>query len=79
VSDQQSATPPGPNGILFVLLLWLGIILLLPGLCSLVMEMEVLFYGYVIPLTQFEVVSGLVIGAGGVALITFAIRLVRRR
>jgi hypothetical protein len=76
MSDDQPATPPGP---FFVLLFLLGIILLLPGLCSLVFAISLLsgrgsFTGLELPI----IVVGLAIGAIGVALIAFAIKRARR-
>jgi len=62
--SNQQPTPPGPNT--FVLFVF-GIILLLPGLCSLSFGLN--SSGFLGPW-----VIGLLIGAGGVTLIAFAIR-----
>jgi len=73
--DQQPATPPGAHDFL---LGCLGTIMLLPGLCSLVFAIGAsqLFRGD--PVAQSLGLVGLLIGAGGVALITFANRRKRR-
>jgi hypothetical protein len=84
MSDQQPATPPGPHTFVSILLFLLGI-LLLPGLCSLYAALIAIFTLFVDPQSilalfadpqswEFVVtfIVGLVIGAGGVALIRLA-------
>ena len=74
MSDQQPATPPGPNTFVTVLSFLLGIILLLPAVCSLYFAR--LFYeeGDWHEVFNLFTVAGLVIGAGGVALVRLASR-----
>jgi len=79
MSDQQPATPPGQVGCGLLL----GIILLLPGLCSLLFAfahisdlLDARTSGFLLP-TIWAI--GLLIGALGVALITFAARRAHRK
>jgi ABC-type dipeptide/oligopeptide/nickel transport system permease subunit len=85
MSDQQPATPPGagrrPGTAVSVLLFLLGVVLLLPGLCSLVFAVASLGGSSIL---SDPTIVGLwlvcfAIAAGGVALISFAIRRQRRR
>jgi hypothetical protein len=80
MSDQQPARPPGPtpgrNPWITALLILIGLILLLPGLCSLI------FAGVMVAGGGYGSDSGilvllvvcLAVGVGGVALIVHAIR-----
>jgi hypothetical protein len=80
MSDQPQAQPPGPapgrNPWVTALLILIGIILLLPGLCSLI------FSGIMItsgspgsdPGIPLLLIFCFLVGVGGVALIVFAIR-----
>jgi len=81
MSDQQNTKPPGPtpgrNRWVTALLILIGIILLLPGLCSLLFSAMLLTdsggYGRdpgILSLLFFC----LLVGVGGVALIVFAVR-----
>jgi hypothetical protein len=83
MSDQLPTQPPGPtrrNPFVTALLIFIGIILLLPGLCSVILTAVILqdsgFKG--IFQGSSDDVSYLLlffmIGVGGVALIVFAIR-----
>jgi hypothetical protein len=86
MSDQQPTTPPGLDRFVSGLLFLLGIILLLPGLCSLVSAI------LIFTLPDDQVIRGLrhdptipalwlvclLISAGGVALIASANRRNRR-
>jgi len=76
MSDQPPATPPDRNLVAFFLL-WLGIILLLPGLCSLVSLFSGIWPSGVDQVAIAEVI-GLLLSALGVGLIAFAIRRLRR-
>ena len=84
MSDQPPATPPGPNPFVAALLLSLGTLLLLPGLCSLGSLFgdltAFLAYGAIRSsgVDQMAEVIGLLLGALGVGLIAFAIRRERR-
>ena len=80
MNDQQQANPAGPgprrNPWVTALLILVGIILLLPGLCSVIFSAILLTAGgpggnsEYLPL----LISCFLIGAGGLALIVFAIR-----
>jgi hypothetical protein len=84
VSDQQPATPPGngrPSLAVSILLFAIGVILLLPGLCSLFFLAAFLSPGQGgggDPGIWSLLMLCLLIGAGGVALIVHAIRRRRR-
>jgi len=80
MSDQQPTQAPGPslnrNPWVTALLILIGIVLLLPGLCSLIVSGIMLTsgeFGRDTGLLPFLLICFL-IGAGGVALIVFAIR-----
>jgi hypothetical protein len=81
MSDQQQTPPPGPtpgrNPWVTALLILIGVILLLPGLCSLIFSV-VLFANPGGSGGDPRLLSLLIfcflVGAGGVALIVFAIR-----
>jgi hypothetical protein len=81
MSDQQQTPPRGPtpgrNPWVTALLVLIGIILLLPGLCSLIFSVALLSdsggFGRD-PGILSLLVFCLLVGAGGVALIVFAIR-----
>jgi hypothetical protein len=80
MSDQPSGQPRGPtprrNPFVTALLILIGIVLLLPGLCSLIFSSVILTEGGLKELLNslpFLLVCFL-IGFGGVALIVFAIR-----
>ena len=66
--------PPGRNGCLTALMVLVGIILLLPGLCALLFGGAGIFSGRVDPGIMPFVLVGLITGAVGVALIVSAIR-----
>jgi hypothetical protein len=80
MSDQQQARPPDPapgrNPWVTALLILIGIVLLLPGLCSLIFSAILIASGgpggnsEYLPLLFFC----FLVGVGGVALIVFAIR-----
>jgi hypothetical protein len=80
MSDQPTPRPPGPtprrNPWLTALLILIGIVLLLPGLCSLIFSAILITSGgpggnsEFLPLLFFC----FLVGVGGVALIVFAIR-----
>jgi uncharacterized BrkB/YihY/UPF0761 family membrane protein len=81
MSDQPAAPPPSPrprrSPIMTALLIFVGIIMLLPGLCSIILSVVVFsdlseigdHLEDLAPLAFF-----FLIGVGGVALIVFAIR-----
>ena len=81
MSDQQPAKPSGPhprrNPWVTVLLILIGVILLLPGLCSLIFSVAMLADSGSIG-TDPGILSLLLfcflVGVGGIALIVFAIR-----
>jgi hypothetical protein len=80
MSEQQQPKPPGPrpsrNPWVTALLILVGIILLLPGLCSLIFSVILISSGGSggdSGFLPFLFVCFL-IGAGGVALIVFAVR-----
>ena len=76
---QTSATPPQRDGCLTALMILVGIVLLLPGLCALVFGV-----GSILDMQHYDsmftapILVGLLIGLGGVILIRFAIRGPRR-
>ena len=80
MSDQQPPQPRGPapgrNPWLTALLILIGVVLLLPGLCSLIFSAILIGSGgsgnsaEYVPLLLFC----FLVGAGGVALIVFAVR-----
>jgi hypothetical protein len=77
MSDDPPKIPPLPdassasNGCLTAVLIGIGIILLLPGLCSLIF----VFGGLVKSAADLQLVLALgLVGCGGVALIWWAIR-----
>jgi hypothetical protein len=80
MSDQQPPQPRGPtpgrNPWVTALLILIGLVLLLPGLCSLIFSAILIGSGgsgssaEYVPLLLFC----FLVGAGGVALIVFAIR-----
>jgi len=81
MSDQRQATPGGPNPrrnpLVTVLLILVGIILLLPGLCSVIFSVAMLSDSGNLggdPGILSLMIFCLLVGAGGVALIVFAIR-----
>ena len=76
MSDQQPGSPPGRNPWVTALLILIGIILLLPGLCSLIFSVVFLSSGGPggNPAILLLIILGLAVGAGGVALIVRAIR-----
>ncbi len=67
--------PPGQrNGCLTALMVIVGIILLLPGLCAIIFGVGSLTSSHPDPGITSLVMLGLLIGGGGVALIWAAIR-----
>jgi hypothetical protein len=81
LSDPQAAKPDGPNRRrdpwLTALLILIGIVLLLPGLCSLVFSVAILSDAGSIgsdPGVLSLLLFCFLVGVGGVALIVFAIR-----
>ena len=80
MSNQQPARPPGlrRNPWVTALLILIGIILLLPGLCSLIVSAMFLTSGSPASGTDLQFLPFLMfcflVGVGGVALIVFAIR-----
>jgi hypothetical protein len=81
MSDQQPDRPAGPtpgrNPLVTVLLILVGIILLLPGLCSLIFSVMMLKDAGSLgrdPGIQLLLFFCFVVGACGVGLIWFAIR-----
>jgi hypothetical protein len=79
MSDQQLPQPPGPapgrNPWVTALLILIGLVLLLPGLCSLIFSAILIGSGgsgsgEYVPLLLFC----FLVGVGGVALIVFAVR-----
>jgi hypothetical protein len=81
MSDQQEARPqsptPGRNPWVTVLLILVGIILLLPGLCSLLFSVVLLSDSGSLgrdPGIVSLLIFCFLVSAGGVALIVFAIR-----
>jgi hypothetical protein len=80
VSDQQSVRQQGPtptrNPWVTALLILIGVILLLPGLCSVILTGIMLTNGGPGSDTEFlpVLIICFLIGVGGVALIVFAIR-----
>jgi hypothetical protein len=86
MSDQQPAKPPGPtsgrNPWVTALLILIGIILLLPGLCSVFVSViwirSIVFDGYHPGAYDSGVLSILLpclaVGAAGVVLIVIAVR-----
>ena len=81
MNDQQPAKPGGPdprrNPWVTALLILIGIVLLLPGLCSLVFSVAILAdFGSIgsDPGVHALLVFCFLIGVGGVALIVFTFR-----
>ena len=79
MSDQPPPRPPAPtpgrNPWVTALLILIGIVLLLPGLCSLIFSAIMLTGGYGGDPSMLSLLFFcLLVGAGGVALIVFAIR-----
>jgi hypothetical protein len=81
VSDQQPPQPRGPtprrNPWVTALLILVGLVLLLPGLCSLVFSVAILADSGSIgsdPGILSLLLFCFLVGVGGVALIVFAIR-----
>jgi hypothetical protein len=80
MNEQQLMRPPGPtpgrNPWVTALLILVGIILLLPGLCSLIFSVILISSGGSGGDTGFLplLVFCFLVGVGGVALIVFAIR-----
>jgi hypothetical protein len=78
MSEQPQPRPPAParNPFVTVLLVLLGLIMLLPGLCSIILTGLMFSYGG--PGNDTEYLPMLLIcfliGVGGVALIVFAVR-----
>jgi hypothetical protein len=70
--------PPPPNGCLTALMVLVGIVLLLPGLCAVIFGAGALFSGdYDTGYLPF-VLFGLLVGFGGIMLIRVGIRGPRR-
>jgi hypothetical protein len=80
MSDQQPSPPPGPSPNrspwVTALLILIGLILLLPGLCSVILTGIMFTNGGPGNDTEFlpVLIICFLIGVGGVALIVFAIR-----
>jgi len=79
MSDQQPVRPQGPspnrNPWVTALLILIGIVLLLPGLCSLIFSVAILLdSGSLRGEMGSLLIFCLLVGASGVALIVFAIR-----
>jgi hypothetical protein len=78
MSEQPQPRPPGPrrNPWVTALLILIGVILLLPGLCSVIFSAIMLTSGGPGSDTEFLplLIICFLVGAGGVALIVFAIR-----
>jgi Na+/H+-dicarboxylate symporter len=77
VSDQQPARPQGPgrNPWVTAFLILVGVVLLLPGLCSLIFSVAILRdSGSLGGVFGSLLIFFLFVGAGGVALIVFAVR-----
>jgi hypothetical protein len=78
VSDQQPTRPRGPtlgrNPFVTALLVLIGIVLLLPGLCSLIFTGMMVTHGGGSGDFLGLVIFGFLVGAVGVALIMHAIR-----
>ena len=83
MSDQQPARPSEPSArldpMMRLILVVIGVILLLPGLCSVVISVIMIQDGWLRAkdfdsTIMFGVLIFLAAGAGGVTLIAFAIR-----
>lgn len=78
MSDQQPPRRPGPrNAFVTVLLVLVGVVLLLPGLCSIVMTGIMISSGdrmFRDPSFTNLIATCFAIGVGGVFLIIFAVR-----
>ena len=72
----QSPPPAAPprNGWLTALMVIVGIVLLLPGLCAIAFGVGSLGWSHPDPMITLLVLVGLAVGAGGVLLIRSAIR-----
>ena len=74
-----AATPPQRDGCLTALMILVGIVLLLPGLCALVFGVgSILDMQHYDSMFTVPILVGLLVGFGGVILIRFAIRGPRR-
>jgi hypothetical protein len=74
LGSRHGAVPPQRNGCLTALMVVIGVILLLPGLCALIFGADMLKASRPDPLFLTLVLTGLLVGAGGVLLIWVAIR-----
>jgi hypothetical protein len=73
-----TSPPPGQrNGCLQALAILVGIVLLLPGICAIILAGLDPHELLVDPNTLFAILGMLTIGAGGVALIWWAVRRAR--
>jgi hypothetical protein len=70
----QPSVPPPRSGCLTAFMVIVGIILLLPGLCALVFGVGSMTNSHLEPALMVLVLFGLMVGAGGIALIVVAIR-----
>lgn len=73
MSVRPSVRPPR-SGCLTAFMVIAGIILLLPGLCALVFGVGSMTNSHLEPALMVLVLFGLMVGAGGIALIVIAIR-----
>ena len=70
----RPSVPPPRSGCLTAFMVIAGIILLLPGLCALVFGVGSMTNSHLEPALMVLVLFGLMVGAGGIALIVAAIR-----
>jgi hypothetical protein len=70
----RPSVPPPRSGCLTAFMVIAGIILLLPGLCALVFGVGSMTNSHLEPALMVLVLFGLMVGAGGIALIVVAIR-----
>ena len=71
---EPSAAPPPRNGCLTAIMVIIGVILLLPGLCALGFGFAEMTNSRSDPTVMLLVMLGLLVGFGGIMLIRAAIR-----
>jgi hypothetical protein len=78
MSDNPPPPPPPPpeqrSGCLTAMMVLIGIVLLLPGLCAVIFGVGTLTSSHMDPVVMLFVVTGLLVGFAGIMLIRSAIR-----